>query len=301
MSQINLFKKLNKLSKSNRAVSPAVSAIFLIAIMLAAISISLGFIYPQVQTVNDKINASTSGSSFINMDKTIKSLIINGENSKTFMTMDIGSEAFLTRDNTSISDIYMLYKIDNNPFQSIATYHIPLTRIYSSTSITKPIVPENSHRYLIGSGDQDLFYLNSSSKANIPWTNLNQSRGNQFRLNTSLSYRNIITIDKQTDVTTSTVNVTIVVQVIKFIFVGKSLVSSKTPSLSILYRSINTTLTDMVTLTDAVGTSTVFYLKTKTVLDGFSLVEVPFTHEVPQDGTLNLRMKFIVHNIIIDF
>ncbi len=290
---------IKKLIKYKRAVSPVVSTMFLMGVILMGIAITLGFIYPELNKLSDNVEIGSISSSFISIDNDIKSLIQSGENAKVFKTLDLGTNAFLTADTSPFSTILFLYQVDNNQIQTLGTFDEDFDRLSARTELREDTVPQNSHSYLVGSGNQDIFYLNHTSSATMPWTILNQSRALNDFLNTSLSYRGIISFDKNVDIAASEVNLTISMQLIDFQFKGSPSVSSATPSISIEYDSVNVTRSEWYNIGYTAGSTTTFMMKINTFLDGKTTTEIPLKHEVPGFGTLNVQLEIISHVVII--
>jgi hypothetical protein len=264
------------------------------------IAITLGFIYPELNELSDNIDIGSISSSFISIDNDIKSLIHSGENAKVFKTLNLGSSAFLTSDTSPFSTIYFIRQVDN--VQNImvnGTFYEDHDRLSARTELRQDTVPQNTHSYLVGSGNQDYFYLNHTTTATMPWTILNQSRALNDFLNTSLSYRGIISFDKNVDIDNSVVDLTITMQLIDFQFRGSPSVSSATPSISIEYDAVNITRTQWFSIGYQAGSTTNFILKISTWLDGKTTTEIPLKHEVPGFGTLNVQFEIISHIIII--
>ena len=105
--------------KSKRGLSPVITTIFLIGIIIAAIGVSLGIIFPSVQELNDQMDLETNSSNLFVLDENFRDMMLNGHTSKLYYTMDLGGTGFLMGDLTSATDIELKYRTVNPANQQV--------------------------------------------------------------------------------------------------------------------------------------------------------------------------------------
>ncbi|MHA2251875.1 MAG: hypothetical protein ACXAD7_16040 [Candidatus Kariarchaeaceae archaeon] len=286
-----------KLLRSKRALSPVVSALFLFGVILGAIAVSLGIIYPQLDELNETVNLETAATSLLTLDQDMKNLILSGGTGSIVTTLDLGDSGLLIGDETS-SIVLNLMKDDQfltNP------YYMKQSRLIVRHKTDQDVVAQDTTLYLTGSGYQELYFLNSTTKDSIPWTMLTEVRFSDQYIYTIFSYRNIITASKIVADLTFQVNVTLEIQSVNFNFLNTNQTGSSNPTLDVEYTGMNITSTPWLpSLTSP--TYLYFILKSQTnlYLSGSSLNENPLTHEVPESpGELNVQLQFITHNFDI--
>lgn len=290
-----------RLLRSKRALSPVVAAMFLMAIILAAIALTLGIIYPMVNELNDNIELANAGTSIQSLHDDVKTLISNGEGGIITRPLEIGSTGYIASDLNSNSKLFFMYTINGVNPQILNIFSEPQNRFIISQSVKEGSVPKNSHSYLEGSGNQGLFFLNDSNKAKLPWGILNQSRGSLDLVNTSLSYRGLITPSKVIDAINGIVKLTISIQIVEFDFPGNLVLAGHNPTIKLEYTNLNVTRTAFSVIPDIIGSDLKFYIKIQTLLEGDTTIEYPFSHEVPTDGILYVRLEIIKHHISLIF
>jgi hypothetical protein len=289
------------------------------AIILAAIGVSLGIIFPAVQDLNDQLDLETNSSNLLVIDENFRDMMLNGYTSKLFYTMDLGDSGFFMGDISSTTNLRLKVREFDITDGSIADdYQIPAGpgsptfinetqhRLIIRQELSNSILDSNSHQYLTGSGIQNMFYLNSIQRASVGWTILNQSRFNKADVYTALSYRNLITISKTISNQNLDVNATISIQRVKFDFVNQLNTSDSFITMQAEYQGISVTTYGWRTVLSSTTVDRRFYLETTTDLNygdpsisGLINTEEPYSHEVPGLGKLNVRIQFIDHIIEI--
>ncbi|MCE7737642.1 MAG: hypothetical protein GPJ54_22315 [Candidatus Heimdallarchaeota archaeon] len=305
--------------KSRRGLSPVITSIFLMAMIITGIGISLGIIFPNLEDLNDQLDLETNSSNLIIIDANFREMMLNGFTSKLLYTLDLGSTSFLFGDISSTTSIQMRYREVNPQGQTNFDSRIPDTlespnwinetysRLIIRQKLTNDILSENTNQYLIGSGVQNKFYINPTDRASIGWTILNQSRFDDSFVYTVLSYRNIISISKIISNQNLDVNATIVIQRVKFDFIGNLETSINFASIEAEYKGTNVTTYNWApSIPNGGANDRTFYIQTTTDLDygdasltDLSSTDIPYSIEVPGLGTLNVRIQFIDHIIEI--
>lgn len=294
--------------KSRRGLSPVITSIFLMAMLITGIGISLGIIFPNLEDLNDQLDLETNSSNLIVIDANFREMMLNGFTSKLFYTLDLGSTSFLFGDIASTTTIQMKYEtsLPNGdpilPDVLLMQFNESYSRLIIRQKLTNDILSKNTNQYLIGSGVQNKFYLNPTDRASIGWTILNQSRFDDSFVYTSLSYRNIISISKTISNQNLDVNATIAIQRVKFDFIGDLNSSINFASIEAEYLGVNVTSNAWMTINNAGANDRTFYIQTTTDLDyvdssltDLSSTEIPYKIEVPGLGKLNVRIQFIDH------
>lgn len=296
-----MLDRIRRHFRSNRALSPAVSAVFLMGIILAAIGIALGIIYPQVGELNDDIGRINAGTAMISIDKDIKNLIINGEGGKISKSIEIGISGVLNVDLVSYSTISLNYLQNGLNPTNIGNYYERHNRFMITQQLAQDSMIANSHQYFIGSDIQSTFFLNNSKQGQNPWSIINQSRGSDDFVDTALSYRGLISTNKVIDQANSRIYLTVSIQMVELEFPAATQRSGHSPNVQLSYYKLNSTLTPYYVIYGN-GNDNLFYLRTETLLDGSAaLVEIPLTHEVPSAGSLQIRLEIITHHIAVTF
>lgn len=302
--------------KSKRAVSPVITTVFLMGIIMAAIGVSLGIIYPSMNSLNDQLDLETNSSNLLVLDENFREMMLNGYTNKLFYTMDLGSSGYFMGDNSSTSNIQLRYKttnpqgqiVEDRPInwsaESPSDFNETHYRLLIRQNLNSDILSTNTNQYLVGSGQQDFFYLNTTKRASVSWTVLNQSRFSDTNVYTALSYRNLISTEKTISNQNLDVNVTIIVQRVVFRFVDQLNVSSSYVYMQAEYKGVDVTTYGWTTIQNAGINDRSFYIQTTTDLQfGTTSItdqintEKPYSHEVPGLGTLNVRMQFLDHII----
>ncbi len=304
--------------KSRRAVSPVITTVFLMGIIMAAIGVSLGIIWPNMNSLNDQLDLETNSSNLIVLDENFREMMLNGYTNKLFYTMDLGSSGFFMGDNSSTTTIQLKYR-DTTPqgqivedksitgsAQSPAQFNETHYRMMIRQNLDSDILSTNTNQYLVGSGSQDIFYLNTTKRASVSWTVLNQSRFSDTNVYTALSYRNLISTEKTISNSNLDVNVTIIVQRVIFSFIDQLNVSSSYIYMQAEYKGVDVTTYGWTTIQNAGVNDRSFYIQTTTDLQfgtpsitGQINTENPYSHEIPELGKLNVRMQFLDHIIEI--
>lgn len=252
-----------------------------------------------VNELNDNIELVNAGTAIQSIHDDIKTLIVNGVGGKLTRPIEIGASGYLATDLTSFSTLFFTYTIDGNrlPLTNFTESH---NRFIISQTIKEDSILQNSHSYLEGSGNQGLFFLNDTNKAKFPWVILNQSRGASDLVNTSLSYRGLITPSKVIDAINGVIELTISIQMVELHFPGNLIKSGHAPSINLEYTELNVTQTSFSVIPDSLG-DVKFFLKINTELEGHTTIEYPYSHEVPTDGILYVRLEIIKHHISVIF
>lgn len=255
-----------------------------------------------VNELNDNIELVNAGTAIQSIHDDIKALIVNGVGGKLTRPIEIGASGYLATDLASFSKLFFTYTFDGNrlPLTNFTESH---NRFIISQTIKEDSILQNSHSYLEGSGNQGLFFLNDTNKAKFPWVILNQSRGASDLVNTSLSYRGLITPSKVIDAINGVIELTISIQMVELHFPGNLIKSGHAPSINLEYTELNVTQTDFKfgRIPDIPGSDVKFVLKILTELEGHATIEYPYSHEVPTDGILYVRLEIIKHHISVIF
>ena len=61
----------------------------------AAIGVSLGIIFPNVENLNDQIDLEINSSNLIAIDENFRDMMLNGYTSKLLYSFDLGASSFL--------------------------------------------------------------------------------------------------------------------------------------------------------------------------------------------------------------
>ena len=304
--------------KSRRAVSPIITSIFLMGIIVAAIGVSMGIIIPNMDKLNDQLDLETNSSNLLVLDENFREMMLNGYTNKLFYSMDLGGTGFFMGDITSTSVIQLRLRetepdgtiVDDRPItgspEAPAQYNDTQYRLMIRQKMKSDIISSNSNQYLIGSGDQNIFFLNSTKRASVSWSILNQSRFDDLNVYTALSYRNLISTEKTISNQNLDVNVTVTIQRVVFKFVDDLNVSSSYISMQAEYKGVNVTTYGWNSISFDPVNDKSFYIQTTTDLDfGTNQIinqinsERPYSHEIPSLGQLNFRIQFLDHIIEI--
>lgn len=285
-----------RLIRSKRALSPVVSTIFLFAVIFGAIAVSLGIIYPQVRQLNDNLELENASNSLVLLDKDIKNLIESGTGTIVSQTVDIGKTGALFND--PLSSIVSLIAFANGTYSQLQSNQITHTRISINNTITEDVIPKNTHSYLSGGTNQNFVYINSSLKSTVPWEILNQSRGLDNNVITSLSYRGIVSISEIININTLQYNETVSIQTVEFHFINKSASSSTRTYFQLNYVSVQITNFNWMQIVNTNPSGLAYgIIKIATTMNGLTSSQIPFKHEVPIGGTLYMRLQFVKHII----
>ncbi|MCY3411693.1 MAG: hypothetical protein INQ03_08690 [Candidatus Heimdallarchaeota archaeon] len=295
---------LKKILRSRRALSPVLSAVFLMALFIAAIGVAIGIIYPQVNELDDNINMINAGSALNSLDDEIKRLISSGEGSSITKNIEIGSTGVLIGDSSAFSTIYLNeYQNASGSTVTRGVYYVPHNRLIVSQEIKEDTLQQYSHQYLEGTGSQNIFFLNNSYQGIYPWVILNQSRGYDYQVNTSLSYRGLMSTEKE--ILDLSLEMVITIQLIVLDFPLNTIKSGHYQGVTLEYHTLNSTTTSATAIN---GDNNYFIMRIETELPGSAnRIEIPLTHEVPEnsqpdlEGKINVYLRFITHHISIKF
>jgi len=228
---------LGLLKRHRRAVSPIVTTLFLFAVILGAISVSLGIIYPSVNRLDDQIQLETSGSALQTLDTNIQNLIINGVDSQINSKVKVGIGGALRYNNQIFSAITLL---DGGVNRMSTT--INQSRLQISQPVKTDWLAQGKSQYFNGEGFQGLLFLNSTTRRLLSWSIINQSRplGSE-NVFSSLSYRNIITTNVDTSQKNLQYNLTITIQMVNMTLAPTSRTISSGTEVNLKMRSLGST------------------------------------------------------------
>ncbi|MCH8907813.1 MAG: hypothetical protein IH840_12050 [Candidatus Heimdallarchaeota archaeon] len=302
---------LKKLWSSRKALSPVLTTMFLMAVILSSIAVALSIIRPALEELNDQIDLDSNSSNFLTLDTNIKGLILSTIGGRVIQSMNLGDGGILFGDIYSRSQI-TIGTIDNDGNFSVLggvdQFNLTQYPLIIRESVTSDgVITPNSHDYLVGSDSQNFFYLTTTTKSSAPWTILNQSRFATAYVYTTLSYRNVINTEKTVDSSSFTVNLTISIQRVKFNFIRDLRSTGSNVRIEAEYVGLSVITEDWHQINYDALTEPSFYMiisNTMWDVDGTisaSLVntERPFSHQVPEGGILNVRLQFLVHEMNI--
>ncbi len=283
------------LLKYKKGVSPIVTTLFIMAIIIAAISVSLGMIYPSLEELNESIELDANGSSLLSLDQELKTLMLSGGEAKIFKKIDTIGSGLIIGDDQSIKAINLIQEdLGGDQSNLCSPIYLIQSRLLIRQVSDQNIIGKDTTIYLTGSGFQELYFLNSSTKSILPWSMITEVRFSDQNIYTILTYRNLISIEREIDL--PTINVTINIQSVEFTFLNGKTEAAGNPTLGIEYKGLNITSTSQFATLSYLNYQN-FWLKTQTTLSpgSTSVIEQPYTHEVPENGFLNVKIQFITH------
>ncbi|UJG43348.1 MAG: hypothetical protein K9W46_13360 [Candidatus Heimdallarchaeum endolithica] len=180
-----------KLSKK-KGVSPIVATILMFTLILAAIGVSLVYMFPSIIQFKDNSYNNSVRLYFSALDSNIQNLLVNPP--PQAISFDYYQEdGSLYFDNSKVV-YFTLYDTASSFSKSIIAEN--LTRlVHKSTNVED--FEEGEHRYLKGPEDQDYLFINGSTKLYNDITVINETRTifDPAYLYMSLYYRYCIDID----------------------------------------------------------------------------------------------------------
>lgn len=225
-----------RLVRRKRGVSPVVAVLFLFAVIIGAIAVSLGIVYPNLQSLNDQINLESTANSFIALNEELISAVQNGGASTISITLENGQRGgLLSIDQVSYSNVSLSAP---NGTSSPSYFLLNHSRIQFIQEVDQNPIRQGTHSYLLGGSFQNFFFLNSTLQNSADWTILNQSRPvNSDDVYTSLSYRNIASTETTTNPQKLQINTTIQFQAVNFTVPagGRTQIGGSTTQLKISY------------------------------------------------------------------
>ncbi len=256
---------------SKKSVSPIVSAIFLMGIMLVAITATVTLIYPNLVKLEDEQRLSTTTTQFSQLDQILQSLMDQGEGATTSKPFSLDQSA-LYADNTSTMELRFTY--DATAFSKSAI--INYSRLVTKIPIRSDVISPGEKEYFKGIQNQNFFALNSSTLGFYPWAIINATRpvAQDTHANISFSYRPKFFANFE--------GTTLVLKIIFVIFrfTGERFTSSSEPVISYTYQGLianQTQMFDGSQFFPAGGTLTVTL--TTTLSDGSPpFIEIPFKY-----------------------
>ena len=281
------------LSKYKRAISPVVTTLFLMAVILGAIAASLAIIFPAVNRLDDQILLETSGSSLGTLDESIQKLILNGVDSEIYSEVKTGTTGAMLYDNRMFSTVQLLQTNTVKYNSQINHSRLQIQQVVSSEWFA-----QGSHQYFSGQGDQSIIFLNSSSRRFLGWSIINQSRpvGSDI-VTSSLYYRNIVSSSNvvSNQANNRYFNLTINIQMVNFtIPSGIKRDGATKVGLGLHFTGTQVKYTDWIKFNDSmtmkIGTESPEAGNAKTT-------EIPLRAEKPAGIPFNIRIKYI-YNII---
>ncbi len=275
--------------KSKKSLSPIVSALFLMGIMITAIAATVALIYPYLQRIDEQETLGTISTSFSNLDNTLQQLMEQGGGATSSFPLNMKNAA-LFADNTSTMQLTFTYS--STSFS--ASGMVPFTRLTAFIPIQSNVLPSGQKVYGKGTQDQNFFALNSSTSGKVPWAILNTTRpAGENYANTTLAYRPIF----YTSFSESTLTIQIVF--VKFRFTNLFSGSSN-PSFIITYDGFlanQTQMFDGSQFFPAGGTLSVI-LTTQLNDGGPAFTEVPFKYAA---SSFFLKTDVRIHQFTISF
>ncbi len=261
---------MKRFGHSNRGLSPIVSAIFLIGIMVAAIAASFAIIVPNLQKVEDGNVLGQAQTALTNLDKALQQMISSGKDSQLNYQFYY-KNGLLIGDNSSFYNLTLSY-----PLLSFAkTVSLPYSRVMVQTPVASSIMSVGQTDYFSGSQNQKTFALNVSTAQSTNWAILNSTRSpfQSTGINNSLGYRMLFLSSYQNQV------LKLQISFVKFVFEKINKKSSSDPLIKIIYagKVANTSkLMDGTQFFPKTGSLSVI-LQTK-ITDGSPIYrEIPFT------------------------
>ncbi len=258
---------------SKKSVSPIVSAIFLMGVMLVAITATVTLIYPNIVKLEDEQRLSTTTTQFSQLDQTLQTLMNQGKGASVGQPFSLDQSA-LFADNTSVMELRFTY--DSTAFSKSAT--INYTRLVAQIPIKSQILDVGQKKYYKGIQAQNFFALNSSTLGYYPWAIINATRPQtqDTHANVSFSYRPKFFANFE--------GTTLVLKIIfvSFKFTGERVATSSEPVIQYTYDGLianETQMFDGSQFFPAGGTLSVTL--TTTLSDGSPpFIEVPFKYGV---------------------
>lgn len=196
-----------KIKLNRRGMSPIVATILMFVLILAAIGISLAYMFPSIDSFKDKSYNSSNNLYFIALDSTIQEMINNPPpaTKQFYFNQEQGQVLF-----DSSWKVYFLLN-DITGIQSLLALQDNVTRlIHKSTAIAD--FERGEHRYVIGPQNQDYTFINNSNTIYNEIGVLNASRTyyDSSYLNLALYYRYVLSIQYSSTVSTEIYDVDIV-------------------------------------------------------------------------------------------
>ena len=290
---------MSRLTRYKRAISPVVTTLFLFGVILGAIAVTLGIVYPQLQQLNDQMLLESAGSSLNSLDANIQSLILNGEDSSFFTEIKMGTSGLLKYDNQILSSLDM---VETGVITPKISYNINIPRLMIVQGLDTNFLGKGEHQYFGGAGDQSTLYLNSTTRRLLTWSVINQSRPiNSDDVSTSLQYRSIVS--NQFDIIPNQLlyNLTVQIQMVNMTLASGSAASSSgaRATIEVKFLGSSNLVTDWTKFNDnaALKITTQFPEAGST-----NSIERPLSAEKPVDPTASfyIRFEFVYHNIEIN-
>ncbi|MBY9001604.1 MAG: hypothetical protein KGD64_11845 [Candidatus Heimdallarchaeota archaeon] len=196
-----------KFKRNRRAISPIVAIILMFVLTMAAIGISLVYMYPSINGFKDKSYNNSNNLYFVALDATIQGLVNNPPpGDKQF---------YFNQDNGEISvdSSWLTYFIlkDVTGAQNVLLFQENITRIvHRSTAVAD--YGEGEHRYIVGPENQDYMFLNGSSTLynEIAIINATRSVYESSYLDLALYYRYVLSTQYITEGATEIYNLDII-------------------------------------------------------------------------------------------
>jgi len=268
-------------------------------VILGAIAVTLGIVYPQLQQLNDQMLLESAGSSLNSLDANIQSLILNGEDSSFFTEIKMGTSGLLKYDNQILSSLDM---VETGVITPKISYNINIPRLMIVQGLDTNFLGKGEHQYFGGAGDQSTLYLNSTTRRLLTWSVINQSRPiNSDDVSTSLQYRSIVS--NQFDIIPNQLlyNLTVQIQMVNMTLASGSAASSSgaRATIEVKFLGSSNLVTDWTKFNDnaALKITTQFPEAGST-----NSIERPLSAEKPVDPTASfyIRFEFVYHNIEIN-
>lgn len=256
---------------SKKSVSPIVSAIFLMGVMLVAITATVTLIYPNLVKLEDEQHLSTISTQFSQLDQSLQSLMDQGEGATISKPFSL-DQSVMFADNQSTMELRFTY--DATAFSKAST--VQFTRLVAQMPVRSDVISPGQKEYFKGIQAQNFFALNSTTLGYYPWPIINATRPElqDSHANISLAYRPKFFANFEGQ--------TLVLKIIfvQFKFIGKNFTTSSEPVLEFTYNGIISNQTQMFDGTQffpAGGTLTVSL--TTTIRDGSPpFREIPFKY-----------------------
>jgi flagellin-like protein len=175
------------LRKYRRGVSPIIGTVFLIAIFVTAIGVSLGFVYPYLLQIEDQSEVTRIATNLEVIDENIRKLLTKSPGSSVSIAVP-GFPSGIFADSDSSAKL--LFKVNDNTRDEIDT---SFSRLIIQSALQSDIYQDDEIRYLRGSQNQDFYTLNEDRQSTAPWTILELSKPAGLNaLNISLGYRFLV-------------------------------------------------------------------------------------------------------------
>ena len=226
---------LNGLRKSKKALSPAISAVFLMGIFTGAVAASTIIIIPNIQRITDEGALSQAESNLRIIDQSIQNLVFQEFSAIVKINLEGGGGSSISTDNASFIRIVPIVEGGNLDPSYLKT--IKYNRVVIKNSILTDILKSGEHKYTTDQTDVALFSINPTNFHNSQLSLINVSReSDELVVSSILSYKLLFenSFPDPREVITN-------IKLFKFNLIGKNSDSLSSNSLSLTFDSVVTT------------------------------------------------------------